>query len=103
MAPHKQLTMEVKARALALMEKGVSQKAISEELKVSRKTIYRLKKRAKNLPKGVTPPRKMGSGRPRKTSPRTDHVLRREVMSNPELTSGDLKDNHPEVLQNIGI
>ena len=78
-------------------------KAIFDELKVDSKTFYLLKKRAENLPKGVIPPRKKGPGRPRKTSPRTDHALRREVMSNPELTAGNLKNSHPEVLQNVGF
>ena len=65
MAPRKQLSMEAKARALALLERGVPQKTIAEELKVTVMTIYRLKKAAENLPKGVTPPIKRGLGRPK--------------------------------------
>ena len=39
-----------------------------------------------------------GSGRPMKTSPRTDIILRREKTQNLALTTGDLKKMHPEVL-----
>ena len=85
------------------MEQGVPQKTISEELKVTPKTIYRPKKRAENLPKGVTPSRKKGSGRPRKTSSRTNNFLRREMMMDPELSAVDLKINHPELLQDVSV
>ena len=61
-------------------------------------TIRMLKKAAVGLPPNTIPERKKGSGRPRKTSKRTDAMLKREVMVSPTVTAGDLKAMHPHVL-----
>lgn len=97
----KKLTMEEKSRALTLLEKGNSVFDVSRDLAVSRKTIYRLKRSAMSLPPGMVPQRKSGSGAPKKTSSRTDKVLKREVMSNHSITAIELKSKYPELLQNV--
>ena len=91
-----QLSLTQKSRALALLEQGMCVIRVAAELQVARMTIYRLKKAGGALPPGTTPRRKEGSGRPRKTSPRTDQILKREVMSNPSITALEIKEKHPE-------
>ena len=81
--------MEEKSRALALLGQGMSVINVAADIKVTRPVIYALKAAAANLPVGRTPERKRGSGAPKKTSPRTDAVLRREVMSNPSITASE--------------
>lgn len=76
---------------------------VAAELQVARMTIYRLKRASSALPLGTTPRRKKGSGRPRKTSPRTDQLLKREVMSNPSITALELKENHSELLKKVTV
>ncbi|CAJ0956160.1 unnamed protein product [Ranitomeya imitator] len=91
----KKLKMEEKSRALTLLEKGDSVIAVARDLGVSREAIYQLKRSAASLPPGMVPQRKSGSGAPKKTSPRTDKLLKPEVMSHPSITK------YPMLLQNI--
>lgn len=93
--------MEEKSRALTLLEKGDSVIAVARDLGVSREAIYQLKRSAAPLPKGTVPKRKSGSGAPKKTTARTDNLLKREVLSNPAITAVELKINHKELLQNV--
>ena len=60
-----------------------------------------LKRSAADLPTGMVPKRKSGSGAPKKISPRTDNLLKREVTSNPSITAVGLKSKHPELLHNV--
>nr|XP_053629089.1 uncharacterized protein LOC128686274 [Cherax quadricarinatus] len=66
-------------RALTLLEHGMSVISIATDLKVTRMAIYNLKKAAASLPPGTVPPRKVGSGVPKKTSLGTDNILKWEV------------------------
>ena len=95
--------MVEKTRALTLLGQGVSVIRVAASLNVNRITIYKLKKAAATLPEGGVPPRKQGSGGKRKTSPRTDKVLKREVMQNPSMTASELKKKHPDLLGNVAI
>ncbi|KAG1672327.1 Dihydroorotate dehydrogenase (quinone) [Nymphon striatum] len=97
------LQMEEKSRALTLLEQGKCVIAVAEDLKVSRQTVYRLKQAASSLPTGGTPKRKEGSGGRRKTSARTDAIMKREVMQNPSLTASELKKKHPDLLNTVSI
>ncbi|KAG0725462.1 Transposable element Tcb1 transposase [Chionoecetes opilio] len=65
--------------------------------------IYNLKKAVESLPPGTVPPRKPGSGAPKKTSPRTDKIMRREVLNDPAITAAELKKNHPALLGNVSV
>ena len=46
----------------------------------------------------IIPKRKSGSGAPKKTSPRTDKLLKRKVTSYPSITTVELKTKHHELL-----
>ena len=61
--------------------------AVARDIGVSREAIYQLKSSAALLPPGMVPKRKSGSGAPKKTSPRTDKLLKREVTSYPSITA----------------
>ena len=41
------------------------------------------------------------AGHPRKTTPKTDHILKRAVMNQPSLNSKELKDSFPELLAGV--
>ena len=97
------LSMLEKSRAIALLDQGMSVIRVAADLKVSRQAIYRVREAAATLPPGTTPPRKPGSGAPRKTSSRTDTLLKREVMLNPSISAASLKKTHPDILQNLTI
>nr|CAH7716389.1 unnamed protein product [Callosobruchus chinensis] len=97
----KKLKMEGKSRALTLLEKGDTVSAVARDLGVSRETIYQLKRSASMLPPGEVPIRKKGSGAPRKTSKRTDELLRREVLKSPSITAVELKHKHQDLLKDV--
>ncbi|KAG0709110.1 hypothetical protein GWK47_023925 [Chionoecetes opilio] len=99
----KKLSMEEKTRALTLLEQGMSSICVAAEMKVSRQAIYLLKRSAAILQPSMTPKRNEGSGGKRKTSPRTDKILKREVKSDPSITGSELKKKHQELLQDIAI
>ena len=80
------LTMDEKSRALTLLEKGWSVICVAADLEVTRRVIYNMKQAASGVPPGTTPPRKKVSGAPRKTSPRTDKILKREVLATPAIS-----------------
>ena len=69
---------------------GVPVTEITADLKVSRHAIYKLMKAAKGLPKGIVPKRKIGSGRKRKMSARTDFLLKQEVLASPSIAATSL-------------
>ncbi|MPC31518.1 hypothetical protein E2C01_024811 [Portunus trituberculatus] len=63
--------LQDKTRAFALLVEGWSVILVAVELKVTRRTIYKLKTAAENLRLGEVPARKPGSGAPRMMSPCT--------------------------------
>ena len=87
--------MEEKVCALTLLEKIDSVVAVARDIGVSREAIYQLKRPAASLSTGMVPKRKCGSGVPKKTSPRTDKLLKREVISYPSITAVELKTSIP--------
>lgn len=97
------MTAEDKARALTKIENGVSVIRIAAEFNVSRMSIYRLKKAANDLPPNIIPQRKRGSGRNRKTTQRTDELMKRDIKKDPFLTAAEIKKNHPGLLDDVSI
>lgn len=93
--------MEEKSLALTLLEKEDSVISVARDLGVSRETIYQLKHSAASLPPGTVPQRKEGSGAPKKTTPRTDKLIKREVLANPSITSVELRNKYPDLVQNV--
>ncbi|MPC19089.1 hypothetical protein E2C01_011997 [Portunus trituberculatus] len=66
--------MEEKSRAIELLDYGMSVIHVATDLKVFRQAIVVFGMRWRC----TTPPRKSGSGAPRKTSARMDKLLKRE-------------------------
>ncbi|XP_042241303.1 uncharacterized protein LOC121878935 isoform X3 [Homarus americanus] len=97
------LTVHEKAWALTQLELGMSVIRVAADLKVSRQSIYHLRHAAAPLPPGAIPKRKVGSGAVRKTSQRTDNILKREVMSDPAVTASTLKKRYPNLLKHVAI
>ena len=94
----KKLQMEEKSHALTLLKKGESVIAVARDIGVSRKAIYQLKRSAASLSPCMVPKQKSGSGAPKKTSPRTDKLLKREVLSYPYISALELNNMYSELL-----
>ncbi|MPC46859.1 hypothetical protein E2C01_040589 [Portunus trituberculatus] len=86
----KKLNME-KTCAFTLLEQGMPGNRVAEEPSVNRRSIYRLKMEAATLGPNTTPPRKPGSGGKRKTTPKTDCILKHEVKKNPSIKAAEIK------------
>lgn len=99
----KRLNQEEKARILALHEANVGWREISERTGRSKSAIFALLQRAKKLPAGTVPPPTPVPGRPRKTTPTTDKLIRREIIKNPRMTALELKKAHPDLLGNVAV
>ena len=72
----KKLSTEEKSRALTMIQCGFSITRVAADLHVSRQALHDLKRAAARLPSCRTPPRKMGTGRKKKTTARTDALMR---------------------------
>ena len=77
-------------RVLTLLQKGDSVIAAARDIGVSREAVFQLKKSAALLPPWMIPKSKLGSGAPKKNSPKTDKLLKREVISHPSVTAVEL-------------
>ena len=71
----KKLSEIEKAQALTKIKMNVLVTKVAADLNVSRQTVYTLLKATQGLPEGIIPKREIGSGRKRKTTARTDHLL----------------------------
>ena len=94
----KKLSEIEKAQTLTKIKMNVPVTKIAADLNISRQIVYTLLNATKSLPEGTVPKRKIGSGRKRKTTARTDHLLRREVLLRPSITPASLKNKHPKLL-----
>ena len=94
----KKLSEIEKAQALTKIKMGVPVTKVAADLNVSRQTVYTLLKVTKSLPEGTVLKRKIGSGRKRKTTARTDHLLRREMLLRPSITPASLKKEAPKTV-----
>ena len=92
----KKLQMEEKSHALTLFEKGESVIAVAIDIGISRGAIYQLKRSAASLSPGMVLKRKSGSGAAKKTSPRTDKLLKHKVMY-PSISAVELKNIYSEL------
>ena len=99
----KKLSCEEKTRCLTLLGEGRSVIHVSTIMKISRQAVYNLKRAAKSVSPGMIPSRKPGSGAKRKTTKRTDQLLKRKVMSDPSITAATLKMELPELLKDVSI
>ena len=85
------MQMAEKSRALTLLQKGHSVIAVARDIGVLREAIYQLKRSATLLPPRMIMKRKLGSGAPKKTSPKTDKILKRERTSYSSTTTVEFK------------
>ena len=99
----KKLSEIEEAQTLTKIKMNVPVTKVAAELNVSRQTVYTLLKATKDLPKGTVLKRKIGSGRKRKTTARTDHLLRQEVLLRPSITPASLKKKHLKLLERVSI
>ncbi len=99
----KKLTMTEKTYGLMLLKDGASVTRVAANLHVSRRTICSLKQAAARLPDNTIPIRKVGSGGKKKTTERTNTIVKREVLLNPSITAASLKKKHPMLLQDVSI
>ena len=72
----KKLSEIEKAQALTKIKTNVPVAKVVADLNVSRQTVYTLLKTTIGLPEDTVLKQKIGSGRKRKTTARTDHLLR---------------------------
>jgi len=92
-----------KARILAWSKENIPIKIICKRKGRARSTIMKLLSSAKGLPSNAVPKHKFGAGRRRKTSHAADTFLRIEIQQKPQLTALDVKNLHPELLQNVSF
>jgi len=80
-------------------------KKICKYIRRARSTIMKLLSSAKGLSSNAVPKHKIGGGRRRKTSHAhaADTFLRIEIQKKPQLTALDVKNLHPELLQNVSV
>lgn len=98
MGKSKQLTKSDKLRILDLVKAGMSQTNVANIFKVSQSLISKtVKRNAENV--SLSP--KKRSGRPRVTSSRTDRRIVNLVQQIPNITSAEIKDSFPGVLDNV--
>ena len=86
---------------LTLLQKGDSVIAVARDIGVSREAFFQLKRSAALLSPRMIPKRKSCSGALKKTSPRTNKLLKHEVPSYPSITSVELKSKHHELFHNV--
>ena len=99
----KKLSIKEKSRAMTMLQHGVSVSCVAADLQVSRTAIYELKRTAAQLPPGTTPHRKVGTGSKKKTTARTDALIRQDVMEYPSITAAQLKERHAELLKDVSV
>ena len=90
------LTTEVRASIIVLAEEGYSQRAIAERLCVSKTAVQETI--ARKTTTGSIVPKKR-PGRPRKTTKRTDQMMRRIVTSQPSASSSFVQAQLPPHVQ----
>ena len=76
----------------ALCKAGHSNNNISQQTGVALRTVEWWRKKFKDAPDGNVELHKKNPGRPRKTSPRTLNIIKRQVEVSPTITSRQLKE-----------
>ena len=100
---HKKLSIEKKTPVCTILEVGVPVIRVAANLHVSRQAMYDLKRAAARLTPSTTPPRKVGIGAKKKTTARTDALIRREVMMYTSVTAMLLKRKHAQLLHDVSV
>ena len=101
--PEKYTSSEEKARILAWTQEKVSMKEICARSGRAKLTVMKLLASAKGLPPNKVHKHRFGGGRKKKTSNATDTLIKREVLKNPRLKALELRNLHPELLENVAV
>jgi hypothetical protein len=80
----KYTSLNDKLKIMTLWKEGMANHYIADTVKLPLRTVQRVVKENWNLPAG-TPVAFKKSGRPKKTSPSTDRMLKLRVLSRPSL------------------
>ena len=89
-----QISKISKSKVILLKEEGYKNKDIASRLGISEASVCRILKRNKE---NVTLSPMKRSGRPRKTTPRTDRKIQRLLQAKPFLSSTEIKRSVPEL------
>ncbi|KAK4288764.1 hypothetical protein Pmani_038229 [Petrolisthes manimaculis] len=84
-----------RARVVALREEGVEMNEIAARVGRGRATVIHI------LGDNQVPTPKASLGAKKKTSKRTDTLIRRSVIKNPFVTSIEIKKEYPELLKDV--
>lgn len=101
MGARKQLLSDQIGAIIALHKVGKSQREIAKQLEISQSTVNLWISRHSSSDGSCTPVRKMGSGRPRKTTLRTDKLIKRTVLIKPQITAKEIKSEHYNLLNDV--
>ena len=86
-----------------MTKEGASIAHIAADMNVLQRAISDLNPVATGLPDSTIPTRKSGTGMKKKIPHGTNAVLPRDVMLNPSITTTNLKNKLPMLLQDISI
>ena len=101
--PGKHTSSEEKAKLLALRQEKVFIKEICARSGRAKSTVVKFLASAKGLPSNKVPQHRFGGGHKKKTSNATNTLIKREVQKNPPLIALELKNLHPELLENVAV
>ena len=74
---------------------------LARDIEVTREAFFQLRRSAALLPPGIIPKRKSCSDARKKTSPRTNKLLKHEVPSYRSIAAVELKNKHHGLLNNV--
>ena len=98
----KKLLIEKKICVLTMLENGVPVIRLPQTCTCPNR-LFMAKTGAAMLPPGTTPPRKVVTGAKKKTTARTDALIRHEVMMYSSVTIASLKKKHAQLLHEVSV
>ncbi|KAK4313082.1 hypothetical protein Pmani_015551 [Petrolisthes manimaculis] len=90
-----------RTRVVALREEGGEINVIAARVGRGRATVIRILAASRRLGDNQVPTPKVRLGGKKKTSNRTDTLIRRSVIKNPFVTSIEIKKEYPELLRDV--
>ncbi|XP_076047198.1 uncharacterized protein LOC143028681 [Oratosquilla oratoria] len=103
MGKEKQLTHDQVAAIAALCKAGKANKEIATITGLALRSVQRWAKKTRDAGGADPPLQNKPTGRPRKTTPRTLKVLRRQVDASPRITAPQLKEKNPKLLGHVSV
>lgn len=103
MGKRKDLSKEDIASTINLYKVKTPTKDIAKIVRVSERTVQAWTKQFRDAGQLVTPHHKGRPGKARKTSHRSLAILKREVITNPRMTACMLKEQNPDLVNNVSV